>query len=182
MAKKKEPVEVVPKVSSFTARFKRARADVSTDASEVKLEHRQNLKDLMNKYFEDVKVNKAEGIKNVKELVDVMKLDLLMMGENTESIRTTSDIDEVKLTRVSQNLDLNDPSVQAMVNSIFSQINDDNDSADSMPDKENLDNYMSEMLTYNESVADEINRQELMESKDAIEETTGEITKGFEEM
>ncbi len=70
-----------PLVSSLQANLRKKMQD---DPIEAKKEHRNQLHELMNQYAEDVKQGKATGIRNAKELIDVMKMDLLLLGEVTE--------------------------------------------------------------------------------------------------
>lgn len=115
-----------PLVSSFSTRFKKE-VLVTEDPNEAKLEHRSNLRKLVDKYMQDVESNKAEGIRNAKELVEVIKADMLLMGENTENIGANT-VDEIRVQRLEESLDLNNPEVQALVSNIFNSYNDINDS------------------------------------------------------
>jgi uncharacterized phage protein gp47/JayE len=118
-----------PLVSNLAMTFKRA-TTITEDVTEAKKEHRRNLKNLVDKYFEDVTTNKADGIRTAKELVEVIKLDLLLMGEATERTDSTNPIDEVQVTKLSQALDTDSPEVQSLLENMFKALNEANDSMD----------------------------------------------------
>lgn len=121
-------------VNSVSLAFKRALTPTE-DSKEAKLEHRTNLKGLVDDYMGKVAVGKATGIRNAKDLVEVMKMDLLLMGEATERTDNVNTLDEVRVTKVSQAIDLEDPSVQAIIDTIMMAMNGANDAADMNPSK-----------------------------------------------
>ena len=123
---------VKPLVSSFSIALKKA-TTVSEDAKEAKMEHRVHLKDLVDRYKTDVISGKAEGIRTAKELVEVIKLDLLLMGEATERTDNANPIDEAQVVRMTQMLDENSPEVQALMESMFGALNGANDDLDLTP-------------------------------------------------
>lgn len=118
-----------PLVSSLSIAFKRA-TTITEDTAEAKKEHRQTLKSLMDKYQEDVVAGKAEGIRTAKELVEVIKLDLLLMGEATERTGVENPVDELQLSKITQALDVDNPEVQALIDSVFNALNGANDDLD----------------------------------------------------
>lgn len=127
MADTKRDRQRKPMVASLSVTFKRA-TDVTEDIAEAKQEHRKNLKSLVDTYMNDVQTGKAEGIRNAKELVEVIKADLLLMGEATDITKDgNSPVDEMRIQRMAQELDENDPMVQAMVDGIFNALNGAND-------------------------------------------------------
>lgn len=122
-----------PIVSSISVAFRRALTPTE-DVAKAKLEHRSALKELTDNYMERVRTGKAEGIRNAKDLVEVMKMDLLLLGEATERTDNNS-LDEMRVTRVAEALDLDDPNIQAMINSVMGALNEVNDQADKNPAK-----------------------------------------------
>jgi hypothetical protein len=126
MANNKKPT---PLVTNLTMTFRKATTTVSDDVAEVKKGHRENIKLLIDNYMSDVHNGNATGISSVKELVDVIKLDLLMVGEATERPETTV-LDEIRVSKIAQVLDENDPAVQAIMGSLLKSLNEANDEAD----------------------------------------------------
>jgi hypothetical protein len=123
-----------PLISSLALNFKHA-VRVSKDHEEVKTEHRMHLKELIEDYREKVETGQAEGIRNAKDLIEVMKMDLLLMGEATERTETLSTLDEAKVVKVSQIIDENDPNVQKLMDDILFALNGANDGADDSPSR-----------------------------------------------
>jgi hypothetical protein len=122
-----------PLVTSLSMSFKRA-TTLTEDVEEAKKEHRQNLKMLVDDYLVKVQEGKADGIRNAKELVEVMKMDLLLMGEATERTET-NELDDIKLHRVSQLIDEDDPNIQAIMKDVMMALNNTNDEADNSVNK-----------------------------------------------
>jgi len=116
-------------VSSFSVAFKKA-ANLIEDVEEAKKVHRQNLSTLVDKYMRDIKDGKAEGIRNAKELVEVIKADLLLMGEANDRSENTSAVEEARVTKVMKALDENDPTVQDLMSKMFDMLNEENDAAE----------------------------------------------------
>lgn len=106
---------------------------VSNDHDEVKLEHREHLKELVEDYKAKVSTGEVEGIRNAKDLIEVMKMDLLLMGEATERTENLSTLDEAKIVKVSQVIDETDPNVQKLMDDILFALNGANDDADDSP-------------------------------------------------
>jgi hypothetical protein len=106
--------------------------ELTSDPKEAKQEHREKLANLVDKYMDDVANGKAEGIRNAKELVEVIKMDLLMLGEATD--RTDNTFDDKRMALVSQVIDPSDPSVQALISNMMKTLNSANDSEDAQPD------------------------------------------------
>lgn len=123
MASKRERI---PMVSSLTMAFKRA-TKVTEDAEEAKLEHRANLRVLVDDYMNKLAKGEVEGIRNAKELVEVIKADMLLMGEATDRTETNTNLDEVRLKEVSSIIDDNDPAIQGLVDELFNRMNLIND-------------------------------------------------------
>lgn len=117
------------KVSSFSAMFKKA-TQVSDDVQEVRKQHRENLNTLVNKYMDDLQNGKAEGIRNAKDLVEIMKMDLLLIGDVTDRTEQNSALDEVKINKISQLIDENDETIQDLMSDILQTLNEENDNAD----------------------------------------------------
>lgn len=118
-----------PVVSSLSMAFKRA-TNVTEDVEEVKKEHRGNLKILMDRYMDDVLKGKAEGVRTSKELVELIKVDMLLLGEVTERSEEISAIDQVKIQRMTQVLDENSPEAQSLIDSMYTALNESNDGFD----------------------------------------------------
>lgn len=117
-------------ISSFSVAFKKA-TEITEDVAEAKKEHRQSLKELITKYKEDVTSGKAEGIRTAKELVEVIKLDLLLMGEATDRTDNISNpIDDAQITKITSMIDENNPEIQNLISSMFDSLNGVNDSLD----------------------------------------------------
>lgn len=57
---------------------------LSEDPIDAKKAHRVHLNSLIAQYAEDVQNGKASGIRNAKELTEIIKMDLLLLGEVTE--------------------------------------------------------------------------------------------------
>jgi hypothetical protein len=117
-----------PLVSSLSLSFRKAVMPESVE--ETKQQHRETLHNLIEKYIQDVQAGKAEGIRNAKELVEVMKMDLLLMGEATERTDNTGTIDEVRVNRIAQFIPEDDPAIQNLINQVLMGLNDANDEAD----------------------------------------------------
>lgn len=114
-----------PLVSSLSISFRKAVLPESVE--EAKQEHRTKLHGLVEKYMEDVQNGKVEGIRNAKDLIEVMKMDLLLMGEATDRTEQNSSIDEVRISKVAQSLDFEDPEIKDLLASVYSQFNQQND-------------------------------------------------------
>lgn len=117
------------RVSSLAVSFKRA-TQVDDDADKVKLEHRLSLKSLIDDYMNKVAANKVDGIRTARELVEVIKLDLLLLGEATERTDDKTRVDEVRIQKLTRMLDENNEDVQAVIQKMFDSLNDTNDNID----------------------------------------------------
>lgn len=122
-----------PIVSSLSISFKKA-TTITEDVVKAKREHRQTLKNLVNTYLEDIDTGKAQSIRTAKELVEVIKLDLLLMGEATERNENLSPVEEARILKISQSLDESDPNVKALMEKLLLELNGVNDDADSSDD------------------------------------------------
>jgi hypothetical protein len=159
-----------PIVSSLSMAFKKA-TKVNEDREEAKKEHRETLKVLMDRYMEDVQNSKAEGIRNAKELVEVMKMDLLLMGEATERTDNINDFDEVRVQKISQAIDLNSDTMRSTLATMLKTLNDANDEAD--------------IGTNKKSAADELNDytgKSIMVDEDALMELANQAMNDYQEM
>lgn len=121
-----------PLVSSLSMSFKKA-TTITEDITEAKKEHRENLKGLVDTYLEKVALGEVDGIRNAKELVEVIKMDLLLMGEATDRTENLNDLDELKIHKVSQIIDENDPNIKALMDEVMMTMNNANDDADDSP-------------------------------------------------
>lgn len=116
----------VPMVSSLTMVFKRT-TKVTEDIEEAKLEHRANLRVLIEDYMTKLSKGEVDGIRNAKELVEVIKADMLLMGEATDRTETSNSLDEVRLREVSSIIDDSDPTIQGIMDDLFNRMNSIND-------------------------------------------------------
>lgn len=114
-----------PFVSTLAVTFKKAQA--TEDVEEAKKEHRANLKVLMDKYIADVASGKAEGIRSSREFVDVIKTDLLLMGEATDRTENANTVDEVRVQQINAILDDNDTDIQKILDDLYAGMNVAND-------------------------------------------------------
>lgn len=140
-----------PLVSSLSASFRRA-TTVTEDVEEAKKEHRQTLFELSTKYLEDVKVGKAEGIRNAKELVEVMKMDLLLLGEATDRTENSS-MDEVRINQLSQHIPDTEEMADLMQTMLMS-LNNSNDDADVASSKKQKEFAKKELDKFKEEPAE----------------------------
>lgn len=118
-----------PIVSSLSMAFKRA-TTITDDVEQAKIEHRTNLKLLVDKYMDDVQEGKAEGIRNAKDLIEVIKADLLLMGEANERTETSNTIDEIRVQKVTQALEEDSPEMQKLMEHMLLAMNGANDGLD----------------------------------------------------
>lgn len=120
-----------PVVSSLTLAFRKAVNPIPIeDREEAKTAHRSNLQSLVSDYMLKLEEGKVDGIRNAKDLVEVIKADLLLMGEANERTETNSTVEETKVMQVAQTLDLNDPSTQAVMDQMLKALNQANDDED----------------------------------------------------
>mgnify|MGYP001153065576 CR=1 FL=1 len=153
-------------VSSLSASFKKVA--LTEDREEAKLQHRNNLHTLVQKYMEDVESGKATGIKNAKELVDVMKMDLLLMGEVTERSETNTVEEEVRINKLTQFIDANDENISKILSGMMDTLNEANDKLDSSYVKKEYTEE-DETVDINDDALDEIAKQamnQMMEDND----------------
>jgi hypothetical protein len=165
MADKPEKKAVV---SSLSARFSRA-TKPTENVEEAKAEHRSGIKSLMDSYYQDVASGKAEGIQNAKQLVDLIKLDLLLLGEATE--RSESTLDEVKMAKLEQVVDVGDPLVKQLMDNALMAINGVNDDAEIKVKRVEVANPMDELDEEKKALHDSIRKEVLGET---TEESTDE--------
>lgn len=116
-----------PIVSSLSLHFKRSVGFVVEDVSEQRKKHREKLSHLMMDYMDRVGKGEAEGIRNAKDLVEIMKMDLLLMGDPTERIENRNDLDELKVQKIAQAINEEDPRVQQIIDDIMMAMNSAND-------------------------------------------------------
>lgn len=151
-----------PIVSSLAMSFKKA-TTLTENVEEAKKEHRSKLSGLMTKYLDDVETGKAVGIRNAKDLVEVMKMDLLLMGEATERTENSNDFDELRIQKISQAIDLTDPNIKSVLNTMLNTLNDINDEADvgtnRKSESDTLAGLDGESLVANNEAVMEISRQ-----------------------
>lgn len=128
-------------VSNLSSSLRKS-IQVSEDNEAVKNEHRETLHGLINTYTDHVAQGKVEGIRNAKDLIDVMKMDLLLMGEASERTEQMDQAEETRMTRLTSMIDEDDPMVKDIMDDLLQGLNDMNDMSDVMntgKDVENVD-------------------------------------------
>jgi hypothetical protein len=156
-----------PLITSLSMSFRKA--TVPETVEEAKKEHRQKLHSLVEQYAQDVLEGKAEGIRNAKELVEVMKMDMLLMGEATDRTENTNNIDEVRISKMSQYVSDDDPALLAIMEQMLMGLNNANDEEDIGSSKKQLDIAKAERARFDadtEPVVDYERIQEEMSSED----------------
>ena len=133
-------------VTAFGALIKKATMPETVE--EAKMEHRNTLHELIDQYKKEVSEGKMPGIRNAKDLIEVMKLDLLLMGEATERTDTTTDT--VHLTRLEGIFESGDAKMLEMLDGILSGIDSANDELDTKPAKEQY--MVSDHIEYDPDV------------------------------
>lgn len=119
-----KPTSRVPLVTSCSMIFKKT-YELSEDSKEIRKGHRSKINMLIDKYMEDVKAGTAKGITNARELVEVIKADLLLSeGLDTDEVDTP---DEMRVHRLENALDINDPSMQKVIQTMMGEYNSAND-------------------------------------------------------
>lgn len=148
-----------PLVSSLSMSFRKAVMPESVE--EAKKQHRETLHNLIEKYVQDVQAGKAEGIRNAKELVEVMKMDLLLMGEATERTDNTGTIDEIRVNRIAQFIPEDDPAIQNLINQVLMGLNDVNDEADVASSVQKQEIVAQELAKFNseDNVEDSVDEE-----------------------
>lgn len=158
-----------PIVSSLAISFKKA-TTLTEDVAEAKKEHRAKLSGLVNKYLEDVESGKAVGIRNAKDLVEVMKMDLLLMGEATDRTENVNDFDEMRVQKISQAINLSDPAIKNVLQDMLGVLNTANDEADVGTNKKSeadtLAGLDGDSLVANSEAVAEISRQMAQQAMD----------------
>lgn len=118
-----------PLVSTLSMSFRRA-VKPPESAEEAKKVHRESLHSLVTSYMDDVQTGKAEGIRNAKELVEVMKMDMLLLGEATDRTEQNTSFDEIRINNLSQYIDEDNEDIQKLMNDMLMGLNNANDSED----------------------------------------------------
>ena len=120
-----------PRINSVSAMFKKAVADNAQGIEDDKKEYRDNLRELMQDFMNKVRNGEIQGIRTAKELVEVIKLDLLLAGEVTDRTEENSNTsDTIKIHRIQEILDPDDPKTSSMIESIMMTLNNQNDEED----------------------------------------------------
>ncbi|AGY46930.1 hypothetical protein CampHawk_52 [Bacillus phage CampHawk] len=143
-------------VSSLSASFKKAA--MPADVEEAKLRNRETLEILKDKYLEDVAKGKADGIRNSKELVEVMKMEMLLLGEATERTENNSPEEEVRINKITQYLDVNNENVSDILAGLMEELNEANDALDQSHVKKDTKEDSS-VTDIDSSVLDELAQQ-----------------------
>ena len=114
----------MPLVTSMSMIFKKT-YELSEDSKEIRKGHRSNLNSLITKYMDDVKAGTARGITNARELVEVIKADLLLSeGLDIDNVDTP---DEIRVHRLENALDMSDPAIQSVIGTMMAGYNEAND-------------------------------------------------------
>ncbi|MDP4225570.1 MAG: hypothetical protein Q8910_04225 [Bacteroidota bacterium] len=72
----------------------------------------------------------VEGIRHAKDLVELIKADLLLLGEATDRTENLSELEQTKVARIQEEIDIEDPAVLALVDKLTQALNGVNDDAD----------------------------------------------------
>lgn len=139
-------------VSTLSMSFRKATLPESTE--EAKREHRSTLNTLIEEYSTNVKSGKAEGIRNAKDLVEVMKMDLLLMGEVTDRTENTDNLDEVRINKMTQYIDEEDDDVKKLMDQMLRGLNDANDSEDKASSRKQQEFANKELGKFDEDEED----------------------------
>jgi len=116
-----------PAITSITALFqKNVQRDKVQEVEETKNNHRRTLGILMEDYTLKVQTGEVDGIRHAKDLIEVMKLDLLLLGEATERTETNT-LDSIKVEKIQEVIDENDPAIKQLVEKLTNNLNDIND-------------------------------------------------------
>ena len=118
-----------PLVSSLSMTFKRVSTSENQDNEEAKKEHRKNLKVLMDDFMDRVAKGEVEGIRNAKDLVEVIKMDLVLMGEASDRTETNT-VDDDNVAKITKTIDPDDPRVASLMEDLLMKMNDSNDERD----------------------------------------------------
>lgn len=122
----------IPKVTSLSMLLKKA-GEAQNDIDEIKKTHRANLKTLVDDYMSSVMTGDVEGIRNAKDLVEVIKMDLLLIGEATERPENIDAATQARMRKVSGAIDMEDPAVKSLLETVMDALNDANDEDDINP-------------------------------------------------
>lgn len=142
-------------VSSLSMAFKKNTA-VCEDVDEVKKQHRANLNTLVDDYMNKVSRGEAEGIRNAKELVEVIKADMLLLGEATDITETNTSMDDLRIRQVASIIDNSDPSVQGLMDELFAKMNGINDELGDNTKKSGQSNEGVEPLVEEDDVQEDL--------------------------
>lgn len=113
-------------VTNFSKNIRKNLIVTEEEVAEAKQTHRSNIEMLISDYLSNVSLGEAQGIRHAKDLVEMIKLDMLLLGEPTE--RTdTNPLSEARIAKVSEVIDLDDEHVQDIVNKMLEAMNEAND-------------------------------------------------------
>lgn len=118
-----------PLISNLSVSFRKS-VKVNEDVEEAKLEHRESLRTLTDQYFQDVKDGKVPGIRHARDLIEIMKLDLVLMGEADNISANADEYTETRMTQLNNAIDENDPNIQDIMDELMQNLNDMNDGED----------------------------------------------------
>ena len=164
MAKSREKK---PRVSSLTMAFKKA-TTVIEDVEEAKKEHRSTLAMLIDDYKVKLAKGEVEGIRNAKELVEVIKADLLLMGEATDRTESNNNLDEVRLQEIYSILDDSDIDMNDIIGNMFSKMNEINDNYGTRSDDQS--DHDEEISASQEDSGEQVSLFEDLEEEENTEE------------
>jgi len=118
-----------PLVTSALAMFSKKPKTKNQEIEETKVKHRSTLEFLVDDYLHKLQIGDVEGIRHAKDLMDVIKMDMLLLGEATERTESNS-LDVVKVEKIQQILDEDDPAIAEIISKLsaaLNQVNDDED-------------------------------------------------------
>jgi len=114
-------------VSNLSESFKKIMLTTEEEVQRVKGEHRARISTLVDDYMDKVQTGEAEGIRHAKDLMDIIKVDLLLLGEATDRTENKTQLEEARITNMSEVIDVNDENVQAVIEGMMKALNGAND-------------------------------------------------------
>jgi len=114
-------------ISNLSVAFKKSLAPSEEEVIEVKKSHRSKLDILVEDFMYKVQAGEIDGIRNAKDLVEVMKMDLLLLGEATDRTEQVGSVDEIKVKKIVSKMNENDPFMKKIISDLMLDFNDLND-------------------------------------------------------
>jgi len=114
-------------VSNLAESFKKNMLVTEEEVRKVKGEHRDRISTLIDDYMNNVAAGEAEGIRHAKDLMDIIKVDLLLLGEATDRTENTTQLEEARITNMAEVIDVSDENVQLVIENMMKALNGAND-------------------------------------------------------